>query len=172
MSYDISLSPCEGKSVGAIKGASTRANRADCWDVIYLSFGSAHPKHHKTGKASGEAVMKQVRCIIPVDHATPQWFQAACEQDTIKELRFAMHTISDDGQHVEKFIVTLTSAQIADFKVSTGTGIGDDDATSQTTNLNQIEEVLELQFVFDGISVENVHGQSTAFATSWTGGHG
>ncbi len=171
MAYDISLSECKTKGGITLQGNSSRANRENCWDVTHLSFGTAFPKNLATRRASGEKQHKAARFVIPVDHATPLWFQVGTNQDTIEQLRFAMHTISDDGQHVEKFIVTMHEVQISDFHVQTGTGGDNDDDTTRTRNVDQTEETLALAVVYTAITLENVHGQATMAQDSWTGNY-
>lgn len=169
MAYDISLQKCETNDGTTLEGDSTRANREGAWDVTYLSFGAAFPKNVATGRASGEKQHRAAKFCIPVDSATPLWFDVGCNQKTIKQLRFAMHTISDAGEHVEKFIVTLHEVQLSDFHVETGGGGDNDDNTTRTLSTAQTEEVLRISCVYTAITVENVHGKSTMAQDSWTG---
>jgi type VI secretion system secreted protein Hcp len=140
----------KGAKQGEIKGSVTQKGREGTIDLIAVSYGVETPIDAASGEASGKRQHQPVTIVKEVDQTSPQLFQALVTNETLTaKIEFWRPLADGSGTLTPVFTITLASAFISSIKV----------ASSEAPDIEELEEV---QFVYQKIEVTWVEGGKTA----------
>jgi len=137
-----------GAKQGLLKGESLVAKRTGWTEGLAFGYDLTSPTDVSTGQATGRLQYGVVSFVKAWGAASPQLFQAASTNETLKDVTFEFTNVGKDGLEQVFYRVTLTNARVTRFR--------------QFRTLLDAEELDSVSMTYQTIQVESVTGSTTA----------
>ena len=150
-----------GATQGAFSGEGT-GNAKDKIPGVAFDYGLTVPTDPASGLVSGKRQYKPVTFTKEWGAASPQIFQAAVTNETLRSVNFEFTSVDSSGVEQPQFIISLANAIISGFEGSVTLGEDGGPAVDD-------RELERIQFDFQKITITSIAGGTTA-VDDWKAG--
>lgn len=143
----------EAAKQGRLKGESLRQEHQDKLTGISFHYAVSSQRDIASGMASGKRQHKPVSFVKEWGAASPQLFQAAVTNETLKTVLFEFVKTNDNGEEAVHHTIRLTNAAISELEQFI---TGEPEPPADPRALERIS------LTFQTIQIENLGGQTSA----------
>ena len=150
----------EGDTQGKFKAEGSFSKfGADKISVFNFSSGVVIPHDAATGQPTGKRQHQTVKFTKQWGAASPQLFQAAVKNETLKTVVFTFTRTTGQGKEEAHWVVTLTNASVVAVRPILN-------LTARTGSAFDGHELEEVELTFEKIEIEDKVGK-TAASDDW-----
>jgi type VI secretion system secreted protein Hcp len=144
-----------GAKQGTFKGEGPSKGSANRIPGVAFSYAVERPYDSSTGLATGKRQHKPVVFTKEWGISSPQFFQAAYTNETLKSVVIDFIAVAPDGKEEVDHTVTLTNASIASIEDYEFLG----DKGGPIVDSRELERI---SFTFQKIEIDSIPGKTTA----------
>jgi type VI secretion system secreted protein Hcp len=168
MAYEFYVS-VEGTTTGKFKGESTKEKQKDKIPGLSFEYAVRSPFDGATGNQSGKRLHEPIRFVKEWGASTPQFFHSLATNETLKKVTFEFWRTDPTGKQAAYYTITLENARVVTVKQFSSDVKVQGSVTSQRAVSSSANELEEISFVFQKITVENTQAKTSAM-DDWESG--
>ncbi len=153
MAYEFYVT-IEGTKQGKFKGESIRDAHKNKIEGLAFDWEIKSPRDIATGQPSGKRQHGPITITKEWGPASPQLFQALCNNEVLKSVLFEFIRTGDPGEEFVHHTIKLVNATVAKMKPSIGMTKHEEHA--------DIHEIEEISFTYQRVEIENKVGKTMA----------
>lgn len=144
-----------GTKQGAFKGETPREAFKDKMSGLSFHYNLKSPRDAATGQASGKRTHGAVQFVKEWGPSSPQFFQALCTNEILKEVTFDFVKTNANGEEYVYHTIKLTNATVSEVDQYL---LGD----AKQDQAHDVHELEKISFTFQKIEMENKDGKTMA----------
>jgi type VI secretion system secreted protein Hcp len=158
MAYAFSVT-IKGQKQGDFKGEGTSQTTKNAIEGLSFAYDLKSPRDVSTGHATGKRQHSPIRIVKGWGAATPQIFQALVQNEALTSVKLEFRKTNASGEEFVYYTITLTNASVSGIRQFSREAT--DSSSSGKHAATDPQELEEVSFTFEKISVENHQAKTT-----------